>query len=170
MMSRHTCTQSAAVLNDGIRIAYQKWQGASVDLGKRCLCLHGWLDNSNSFSVLGPYLANRGYTVVAIDHLGHGHSSHTAREQLNHYAKYVYHVKEILKELEWDKATLIGHRYDFCLHLHDPYVILSWPNSSVWVVEFQRCLPGCTRKWWIGWCSLKALVPSAEALQLLLLL
>ena len=85
---------------------------AGGEIGKRCLCLHGWLDNSNSFSVLGPYLADRGYTVVAIDHIGHGHSSHTPNSQLNQFPKYVFHVKEMLKELKWDTATLIGHRYE----------------------------------------------------------
>lgn len=109
-MSRHI--QSTAVLNDGFRIAYQRWQSTNgaAEAGKRCLCLHGWMDNSNSFSFLAPFLAERGCTVVAIDHLGHGHSSHTANSQLNQFSKYVYHVKEMLKELQWETATLIGHR------------------------------------------------------------
>jgi pimeloyl-ACP methyl ester carboxylesterase len=109
-MSRHS--KAIAVLNDGFRIAYQQWQGSVAgDVGKRCLCLHGWMDNSNSFSMLGPYLAERGYTVVAIDHHGHGHSNHNPNSQLIQFSKYAYHVKEVLKSLEWDTATLVGHRY-----------------------------------------------------------
>lgn len=99
-MSRHS--QSSALLSDGFRIAYQQWQGGSSvatggELGKRCLCLHGWLDNSNSFSVLGPYLADRGYTVVAIDHIGHGHSSHSPNSALNQFPKVCcFHLHQSL--------------------------------------------------------------------------
>ena len=35
--------------------------------------MHGWLDNSNSFTYLGEILAGEGYDVVATDHAGHGH-------------------------------------------------------------------------------------------------
>ena len=37
------------------------------------LCLHGWLDNAASFSVLAPRLEN--CHVVALDLTGHGRSS-----------------------------------------------------------------------------------------------
>ena len=43
------------------------------------LCVDGWLDNSASFSALGPYLADHhDFDVVAVDFVGHGHSSHKA--------------------------------------------------------------------------------------------
>jgi len=55
-------------LFDGIKIAYQEW-GSQIST-RKILALHGWLDNSNSFCFLGPYLADRGYHVVAIDQAG----------------------------------------------------------------------------------------------------
>lgn len=62
-------------LSCGKRMAYQKWGDTSSTKG-RILCTHGWLDNSNSFSYLGPILAAKGYEIIAIDWLGHGHSDH----------------------------------------------------------------------------------------------
>lgn len=76
---------------------------------KKILALHGWMDNSNSFSYLGPYLANKGYHVAAIDLLGHGHSSHVPRGCMGHFQKYVYHAKGIAHHLGWEKMDIIGH-------------------------------------------------------------
>jgi len=61
------------LLRDGSSIAFQRW-GCSTN-SKKVLCLHGWMDNSNSFAHLGPYLSNLGYDVVAVDMVGHGRSS-----------------------------------------------------------------------------------------------
>jgi len=63
-------------LSCGKRMAYQKWSTKSLPRKGRIVCSHGWLDNSNSFSYLGPMLASQGYEVIAIDWLGHGHSDH----------------------------------------------------------------------------------------------
>lgn len=67
------------------------------------------MDNSNSFAYLGPYLADRGYHVAAIDLLGHGHSSHVPRGCMGHFQKYVYHAKGIAQHLGWEKMNIIGH-------------------------------------------------------------
>ncbi len=57
-------------ISSGYKIAYQRW-GAGNKI--KVLCLHGWLDNSNSFALLGPHLAeNEDFEVVAVDHVGHG--------------------------------------------------------------------------------------------------
>ena len=64
---------SHVCLRDGLKIGIQRW-GSSSSCYKFCM-LHGWMDNSNSFSYIGPKLGELGFDVVAIDHLGHGQSS-----------------------------------------------------------------------------------------------
>lgn len=62
-------------LPNGLSIALQHWKKSSshpFDHSRRILCLHGWLDNSNSFQYLGPFLAEKGFEVVAMDLVGHG--------------------------------------------------------------------------------------------------
>jgi pimeloyl-ACP methyl ester carboxylesterase len=70
------------------------------------------MDNSSSFSYLGPYLSERGYDVVALDHIGHGRSSHLPKLCRYDYSQYIGYVKTVIDELGWsnnDKFHLIGH-------------------------------------------------------------
>eukprot|EP01041_Mallomonas_annulata_P009782 gene9782-20343_t len=94
------------LLRDGISIAYQQW---GVGQSTRVLALHGFLDNSNSFSYLGPYLAKKGCHVVAIDHVGHGWSSRIPAESTYQFSQYVMHVKGVLEALGWEKSNIVGH-------------------------------------------------------------
>ena len=94
-----------------MRIAYQEWGATNpASKAKRILALHGWLDNSNSFKVLGPQLASIGYHMVAVDHLGHGKSTH-----INPDATYsstpagVAIVNEIVESLGWESSNILGH-------------------------------------------------------------
>lgn len=83
---------------------------------KKILALHGWLDNAASFNYLGPMLADNGYHVVAVDHLGHGRSSHLPIEASYNYFTGVTTIDRVLSVLvaergeEWKKPhALIGH-------------------------------------------------------------
>ena len=97
-------------LRDGMRIAYQEWGNANKKLpAKKILALHGWLDNSNSFGILGPHLASLGYHFVAIDHLGHGRSSHLSPDASYSSWSGISRVDEVMEHLEWDKANVLGH-------------------------------------------------------------
>lgn len=76
---------------------------------KKMLALHGWLDNAASFCELAPKLADIGYEVVAIDFPGHGMSDHRAKGHFAHFIDFVLDVQNVIKELEWQKPTLLGH-------------------------------------------------------------
>lgn len=74
----------------------------------KVLCLHGWLDNSNSFSFLGPHLAEKcGFEVVAVDFVGHGQSDHF--HEVCSPSVYTGHVKGIMDSLGWEKSHIVGH-------------------------------------------------------------
>ena len=89
-------------------LSYQQW--GSHNSAKKVLAIHGWLDNSNSFSVLGPYLAERGYHVVAYDNIGHGYSSHeTASSNSYTMAPYLGRCRDMIERLQWDKCSIVGH-------------------------------------------------------------
>lgn len=94
------------VLMDGLRIAYQEWGSSNA---KKAIALHGWLDNSSSFAFLGPYLAERGYHVVALDILGHGRTDHLGIGATYTIQKSTAVTKEIIDQLGWDTSTVIGH-------------------------------------------------------------
>lgn len=85
-------------------IAAQAWGNPT---SPPVLCLHGWLDNSESFRVLAPKLDN--YYCVAIDHPGHGLSSH--RPGLTDYSLLadVADIIAVVNQLSWSQFRLIGH-------------------------------------------------------------
>lgn len=98
-------------LLDGIRIAYQEWGVATADHSKRILAMHGWLDNSNTFTFLGPYLAENGYHVVAMDHIGHGRSDHLGIGASYSILHTVSIAREFTHSLGWSdsKHNVVGH-------------------------------------------------------------
>ena len=71
----------------------------------RVLCLHGWLDNANSYVPMMPYLPDM--DLVAVDLPGHGHSSHLQGP----YSVLDTAVRcfEIANALEWDTFHVVGH-------------------------------------------------------------
>lgn len=70
------------------------------------LCLHGWLDNAASFSLLAPLLP---LDCVAVDLPGHGLSSKLNAYKFHNTIDYVHDVAEILAKLEWKKFNIIAH-------------------------------------------------------------
>ena len=89
-------------------LSYQQWGAPSST--KKIIAIHGWLDNSNSFNFLGPYLAERGFHVVAYDNTGHGHSSHETGSTNNYtVAPYVGRLRDVIECLKWDKCSIVGH-------------------------------------------------------------
>ncbi|NWR38093.1 SEHL2 protein, partial [Tachuris rubrigastra] len=76
--------------------------------GHPVLCLHGWLDNANTFDKLIPLLP-RGCYYVAMDFSGHGLSSHRPAGSPYHFLDYVTDVRRVAEALQWRRFTLMGH-------------------------------------------------------------
>ncbi|KAM6424971.1 serine hydrolase-like protein 2 isoform 2-T2 [Rhynochetos jubatus] len=76
--------------------------------GHPVLCLHGWLDNANTFDKLIPLLPRDCY-YVAMDFSGHGLSSHRPAGSPYHFLDYVTDVRRVAAALQWRRFTLMGH-------------------------------------------------------------
>ncbi|NXF37818.1 SEHL2 protein, partial [Nyctibius bracteatus] len=76
--------------------------------GDPVLCLHGWLDNANTFDKLIPLLPRDCY-YVAMDFSGHGLSSHRPAGSPYYFLDYVSDVRRVAAALQWRRFTLIGH-------------------------------------------------------------
>eukprot|EP00953_Heterococcus_sp_UTEX-ZZ885_P028773 15337-Heterococcus_DN1.PRE.1 len=74
----HPTVERMVQLPTGLRIATKTWGDSNADASKRVLALHGYLDNTNTFDLLGPALADEGYRFVAMDFQGHGKSGHAS--------------------------------------------------------------------------------------------
>lgn len=82
----------------------------AADLPK-LLCLHGWLDNANSFLPMMPYLP--AFDMVAIDLPGHGHSDPWVQGYSIH--ELCYQVTRIIEALEWPQCHIVGHSLGGCI-------------------------------------------------------
>ncbi len=72
-----------------------------------CLCLHGWLDNANSFLPLARALPDM--QLLAIDLPGHGRSQHRSPDAHYHFLDWVDDVLQLVTVLGAQPLHLIGH-------------------------------------------------------------
>ncbi|RYG66540.1 alpha/beta fold hydrolase [archaeon] len=93
-------------LSSGLRMAYQEWGAGNA---KKVIALHGWLDNSNSYYYLGPYLAKHGYHCLAVDHVGHGLSDHLGVGAAYNILKSTACVTDFIRTLQWSQFHVVGH-------------------------------------------------------------
>lgn len=89
---------------DGFQFAAQEW-GERDQLP--VLALHGWLDNSASFSPLSAYLHK--INLVAVDMAGHGQSHHRQGFMPYHLWEDVADVFALADALGWQNFALLGH-------------------------------------------------------------
>ncbi|XP_069508795.1 serine hydrolase-like protein 2 isoform X2 [Ambystoma mexicanum] len=76
--------------------------------GSPVICLHGWMDNANSFQRLVPLLpSDRRY--IALDFSGHGHSSHLAKGSRYDFNNYMIEVCRAVQALNYCQVSIIGH-------------------------------------------------------------
>nr|XP_031527660.1 serine hydrolase-like protein 2 isoform X1 [Vicugna pacos] len=78
--------------------------------GLPVLCLHGWLDNANSFDRLIPRLS-KDFHYVAMDFGGHGLSSHYSPGLPYYHQNFVNEVRRVVAALKWSRFSLIGHSF-----------------------------------------------------------
>ncbi|XP_051016051.1 serine hydrolase-like protein 2 isoform X2 [Acomys russatus] len=74
------------------------------------LCLHGWLDNANSFDRLIPLLS-QDYYYVAMDFGGHGLSSHYNPGLPYYHQNFVSEVRRVATAFKWTRFSLLGHSF-----------------------------------------------------------
>ena len=91
--------------HDGLSIAALRQRDANTDSNTRTLCIHGWLDNANSFIPMMPYLPDM--DLVAVDLPGHGHSSHLPG--VYSVLDTTVRCLDIANALEWDSFHVVGH-------------------------------------------------------------
>lgn len=89
---------------DGLSFAAQEW-GTRGQMP--VLALHGWLDNSASFSVLAPQL--KGLHLVALDLAGHGQSDHRPGSAPYNIWEDVAEIFAVADHLGWSRFALMGH-------------------------------------------------------------
>jgi len=71
----------------------------------KLLCLHGWLDNANSFMPLMSLLPE--IDLVAIDLPGHGFSDHL--DSVYTVPDSAYWAAAVIKALGWERCHIAGH-------------------------------------------------------------
>lgn len=89
-------------LSNGIKLAYVEMGNPS---GKPTLLIHGFTDNSRSWSLIAPYLKDR--RLLAIDLRGHGKSE--APECCYTVLDFAHDTSDFMTALKIDKADIIGH-------------------------------------------------------------
>ena len=90
---------------DDMTIAGIRQRDTRVDDQPKMLCVHGWLDNANSFIPMMPYLP--AFDLVAIDLPGHGYSSKLPGGY--HYQELGLLLYRIMDALGWSECHFTGH-------------------------------------------------------------
>ncbi|MBT8151236.1 MAG: alpha/beta hydrolase, partial [Gammaproteobacteria bacterium] len=106
-MVKHAAEQLHFTVN-GMRYAAQRWQNTDTKGAlKPVLCLHGWLDNSESFARLAPMLEQ--CDVVALDMAGHGETSHRAAHARYDIYDDLEDIADLTTDFGWQQFNLLAH-------------------------------------------------------------
>lgn len=106
----HKCTELSLSINNGLTVAVKFWGDEHADV--QVLCLHGWLDNADSWAPLAPLLASSkrmSVRVAAMDWTGHGNSAHRSGDATYNIPSRVAEVHEVTSALGWDRFVLLAH-------------------------------------------------------------
>lgn len=92
-------------LPSGLQLA--GWYAGPEPLTQPLLCLHGWLDNANSFLPLAQTMPE--LPVLALDLAGHGLSSHRCADAHYYLLDYVADIATLCRQQGWQQLCVIGH-------------------------------------------------------------
>jgi len=92
-------------LPSGLQLA--GWCTSESALSQPVLCLHGWLDNANSFLPLAEALPDK--PLLALDLAGHGYSDHRSSDAHYYLFDYVSDLATLCRQQGWQQLTVIGH-------------------------------------------------------------
>jgi alpha-beta hydrolase superfamily lysophospholipase len=102
-------------VRDSMRLFTREWLPDDVQTARECkagiLILHGLGEHSGRYNALAEWLTNKGFSVMAFDHRGHGGSG-GSRGGLLRQSDFVAHALEILvhyKNLLGQRPFLLGH-------------------------------------------------------------
>jgi len=133
---------------DGINIAGIRQRVPNATDQPCMLCVHGWLDNANSFVPLMPYLP--AFDLVAIDLPGNGYSDELPGGYSIHELTYFLH--QIINALGWSECHLVGHSLGggltslLCAASVDTAQSLTLIEASGMLSESAKKLPERMRK------------------------
>ena len=89
---------------DGLNYAGLEWGDPD---GYPILCLHGWLDNALSFSVMAPYLSR--YRLIALDLSGQGLSDHRSPDATYHIWDDIPQLLAVIESMGLLSLAVLGH-------------------------------------------------------------
>ncbi len=120
---------------NGKTIAGIRHRVEDQDLPTKVLCLHGWLDNANSFLPMMSLLPE--IDLVAIDMPGHGFSDHL--DSTYTVPDFAFWAAAAIGQLGWDKCHIIGHSLGGIIA---PLVAVSIPDTiqSLILIESSGAL------------------------------
>lgn len=88
------------------QLQLQGWR-SGTEGAPLCLCLHGWLDNANSFLPLAQALPE--FQLLAVDLPGHGRSDHRSPDAHYHFLDWVDDLLQLVTVIDAGPLHLIGH-------------------------------------------------------------
>ncbi len=97
--------ESVSLNIDGKTIAGIRHRVADEEAPTKVLCLHGWLDNANSFLPMMSLLPE--IDLLAIDLPGHGYSDHL--DAVYTVPDSAYWAAAAIKAIGWERCHIMGH-------------------------------------------------------------
>ena len=93
-------------------LACLEWGKANAP--NKIFCMHGWLDNANSFDRLIPFILDHEqnselYHIVAMDMPGVGLSSHKPPGSDYTLFTNIMEMRRVIVQLGWNRLTLLSH-------------------------------------------------------------